>query len=382
MANWKDRISKAKGTVSTSLRRIQPVTEVVSKAAQVALTARSGGLAAVAGIGTVVVNEIGRHVHMGSWEPLYSTSLGGFLSYALHDLSVYREDDIEIFRLPSGIEVMSRPPRIMCSKGLAAAARAEIQPYLEACTPKWCKLSIKKDESTVRFTEYEPQLLHSEIAARQALRIRKLQAVKPHRSLLIQGRPGAGKTCAAAYIAHRLYPDGRITFLDPAAWENVPALAHLFRILPIDVLILDDVDRFTRRDTLLSFLDPPRSIPLIIGTSNYALLDYDRDAPGLSPAQSRPGRFDEVLPMNSISEVPERRTPFDQLSDADWERVKEFPEAYLQELAVRIEAFGSQGELGIDLLETRLQQKRTDRRGRREIVEGPMPCSEELKFQA
>lgn len=167
------------------------------------------------------------------------------------------------------------------------------------------------------------------------------------RSILINGRPGVGKSTMAQEIA--LAMDlGRTVVLEAGAVgyrktnqlvsgstngkETVSSsgsgsFAMTLQLLSPGVVIIDDVDKI---DLPLQDLEAIRQVSkLVILTSNNGEFDDVLDA-----AEIRPGRIDEVF--NVKPEHTNRRPPFDKLSDTDWETVRDWPIASLNELEKRL----------------------------------------------
>ena len=154
------------------------------------------------------------------------------------------------------------------------------------------------------------------------------------RCILIEGRPGVGKTTMAQAIARRAEL-GRVLLLD----ANVVGgdtetgrgprgdLPHTLRLMSAGVIVVDDIDKAYL--PLKTIEDLRRSAKLVIFTANNGQHDAVLDG-----AMMRAGRVDEVFPV--APEHSDRRAPFDRLADAEWEEVREWPIAYLNEVEKRL----------------------------------------------
>lgn len=187
------------------------------------------------------------------------------------------------------------------------------------------------------------------------------------RCILINGKPGVGKSTMAQEIA-RLLGLGRTIIFEPGAVgskkdldgsrislsNNAPkatssgcaGLLMTLQLLRPGVVIIDDVDKI---NLSLSDLEAIRTVAkCVILTSNNGEYDDVLDA-----AETRPGRIDEVF--NVVPEHTNRRPPFDQLSDDEWEEVSVWPIASLNELEKRLKL--RSGDVRLDDLRARLKKK-------------------------
>lgn len=185
------------------------------------------------------------------------------------------------------------------------------------------------------------------------------------RSILINGKPGVGKSTMAEEIALSMNL-GRTVLLEPGAVgyrkqgeiasnhknaapvsaNSSASFAMTLQLLRPGVVIVDDIDKI---NLPLSDLEAMRRVAkLVILTCNNG--DYD-DV--LDAAEIRPGRIDEVF--NIEPEHAKRRPPFDKLSDEDWEIVSHWPVASLNELEKRLE--NREGNLNMKDLSERLKRK-------------------------
>jgi hypothetical protein len=180
------------------------------------------------------------------------------------------------------------------------------------------------------------------------------------RCILLDGRPGVGKTTMAQIIARKARL-GRVVLLDAGvvgaphdetgavSFGHPPSSGDMrdaIKTLSAGVVIVDDIDKVR---ISLAKLEALRSASrLVILTANNGQYDEVLDA-----ALMRAGRVDEVF---TIEPSPlGRDAPFDALTDAQWTEVCQWPVAYLNEVKKRLH--GRPGALRLDDLRTRLARK-------------------------
>lgn len=190
-----------------------------------------------------------------------------------------------------------------------------------------------------------------------------LQATKPllegGRCILLDGRPGVGKTTLAQIIA-REANIGRIVLLEGPivgsargeynTAECAPPSAGDFneslRLLSPGVIIVDDVDKVHL--SLANLEAMRKAAGLVILTANNGTFDEVLDG-----AMMRAGRVDEVFTIKP--KHVSRDAPFDKLTDEQWQEVCEWPIAYLNEVKKRLIA--RPHDLRLADLKSRLERK-------------------------
>lgn len=153
------------------------------------------------------------------------------------------------------------------------------------------------------------------------------------RSVILDGRPGTGKSTMARNLATRT--GGRVLLVSLDGAENLFKLQGIdvLKFLQPDAIILDDFDRLGGAAVnCLDGLEKCRSRLLIVTTNNLNSMD---------PAIVRPGRFDELFTIDSLGAAYFR----DVLGSGCWEalsaenqaKVEAWPAAFLNELRLRFE---------------------------------------------
>jgi hypothetical protein len=166
------------------------------------------------------------------------------------------------------------------------------------------------------------------------------------RTILLQGRPGCGKSTfcryAAEYLSERTIAVSSEDFssLKYSQWQSVEGL------LQPDCIIIDDVDRIhsSTLENKLQFLEEDRaSIPFVFFTTN--------DVGELPTAMKRPGRIDRIIEVEPpgrderrklIESFAERvgvEVPSDRLEMLD-SVLAEYSHAHLQEVLRRAKIYG------------------------------------------
>lgn len=221
-------------------------------------------------------------------------------------------------------------------------------------------LSVKNDPGRETYLSSAGKL--AGIRSPQAERI--LAATRPlcgdgGRCILIEGKPGVGKTTAAHAIAQAA-GFGRVLLLDGMvvgtarteyASTSPTSIAcgdfglSLALVSP-GVIVVDDVDKI---HMTLKTVEAMRSAAkLVVLTANNGMHDEVLDG-----AMMRAGRVDEVFSVTP--EHTERRAPFDQLGDAEWDEVSQWPIAYVNEVERRLRC--RPGDLRLEDLRGRLKRR-------------------------
>jgi hypothetical protein len=138
---------------------------------------------------------------------------------------------------------------------------------------------------------------------------------------------------------------GRVMLLDAEFLRARPSIEAL-RMINAKVIIIDDIDKV--HVSLPAFERIRASCQLLICTANNGTYDSVIDA-----ALARPARLDEVFTITG--QAPFQRAPFDRLKPAVWEVVSQWPQAYLNELELRL--LHTPDDVRIDELAVRLNKR-------------------------
>lgn len=193
---------------------------------------------------------------------------------------------------------------------------------LAAADKSWCSplVAVPSDE--------EPAIESSRARELWARRVEPWVRAGRPRSVLVDGRPGTGKSTAVRWVAAQA---GRRLLRVPAselAYMQPEAVSALVGLLRPDVVVIDDVDRAGGHDSMLDMICKVRaSCRLLIATTN--------DVSKITEAAVRPRRFDVHFTIDSLGDDFVRGFLGDAwaaLDPEDRARVLLWPMAYLDYL--------------------------------------------------
>lgn len=151
---------------------------------------------------------------------------------------------------------------------------------------------------------------------------------KVHRSILIRGTPGSGKTAMVSYVTSRLFK--RRLYLTPET--TVWTMKNAVIALKPECVVMNDFTITNKYGDLLTKLEELKTyVPIVLLTTNS--ID---EVPG---AVLRPGRVDELITIDHICGEAlnrmVRETLGDVYTDAIFETVRGWPMAFICELKAR-----------------------------------------------
>lgn len=169
--------------------------------------------------------------------------------------------------------------------------------------------------------------LPSELAVKMTAYIKRANEQGINRSMMFYGLPGSGKSTIARQIIKELnYQSFRIKVEDLGSID-VKSIIEALEIFQPDAIIFDDFDRVSRQEQLLELIEYlHKKVKLIVATIN------DRDA--LDEALMRPGRFDELVLVDTLDDAVIKNILGDD-NIKYFDDVKKWPIVFIQELILR-----------------------------------------------
>lgn len=358
MKTWRERISPI-------VFRARPVTTAVERVAQFAVRLQKPTLVGLVGLAATGVNALAQELN----NPGGPTTVVDVLVSKGQMISAIREagGKVSVSRWNDNSETVTC---IVGSTTFTLGETGSIVGALNADLREWLRQAIdrvlpnhidirEKRESNRTSHEARPvQLTTRTNDQASSILSATLPLIDGGRCILLDGRPGVGKTTLAQIVA-RESGLGRVVLLENSlvgySAESETSVTSTFSsadfrealaMLTPGVIVVDDVDKV--RISLQQLEAMRRAAKLVILTANNG--QYDEVLDG---ALMRAGRVDEVFTI-APSKI-ERSAPFDVLSDDDWTEVSQWPVAYMNEVRKRLEC--RPHEIRLDDLRTRMTRK-------------------------
>lgn len=266
-----------------------------------------------------------------SYDQIFASVLSSFPSKLL-EFEHGSASLIEFDEYPIGVVHYEYNPkhkiyiRIGSDKGKIIKKLADLK--FKSIASNLITITISKDGRGDRSLNLNPLVItscKSELSEKYIDYFQKTIETNFQRSLLLYGNPGTGKSTLAQTIINEL---GLRTLKFHSDKElDVSTILFLVKIFNIEAVIFDDLDQMPSGQELFEFLELLyKQCKILIGTSNT--ID------NFHPAIIRPGRFDELLEVNSLDEATVKSI----LGECSWEyfdKVKNWPIAYIQELSIQ-----------------------------------------------
>lgn len=361
----KDLKKQAQRVLLPTLGKIQPVVNVASRVAAFAVRIQKPSVMGAIGLVSTGLDAAINHLtqHGGPSGSLQAFASKGQIVEAceragasLRTHSAGGQDKCVVGRIsttsftiyPSGVIYVSGDERREFVEWLRQALSHVLPPHIEV-------RQHKDGDSTTSEAHAIDLTRHRNDQADRILKA-TLPLLDGGRCILLDGKPGVGKTTLAQIIA-RESGLGRTVML-PSSFVgasygesfvgggNGSHMRDGLYMLNAGVIIVDDIDKVALSLDRLEALRA--AAKLVILTANNGQYDDVLDG-----AMIRAGRVDEVFSIEPVA-VP-RESPYDRLSDEEWEEVKEWPIAYLTEVRKRL--LHRPDDLRLDDLRSRLTRK-------------------------
>jgi hypothetical protein len=339
----------------------EPVSRVVAKVAEVAVHLEKPSVLGVAGLAGTALTEIHRMI---SDEPEYSHVVSIVPTQLILDrarelgarpiVEAGGDPQTRLFGL-NGLILGDWKSHLVTNVPMDKLVPL-IKSFARGNLPRVCNVSISE-----RYPVLTPGELHampSEFASKVVAQIEPTLRFG-HRSILLNGRPGVGKTVMMQYIADRFGGDGPILWMDNAfisvssSGFDPSMLQNAVAMCDPKVILVDEIDKVAADVRKMDALKA--ACPLVIYASNNAEYEQVMDA-----SVMRAGRIDEMFTVTDGVIPTIVRPPFDVLPDEVWEEVRGWPASFLTEISIRLRSRGLEG-LRLDDLRDRFDRKTRSR---------------------
>jgi hypothetical protein len=273
------------------------------------------------------------------WKHLSSGVGGGNVGYIFYDaisqfpkqlIALQDKTFAELYELPMGQVVCHRDSQIsewyiyyqpehLPTKTLLSFLAAE---QFKLWKSNFFFILPPQDAQATRIVSAEPKVMPSGRADEIVSLIKGFNNIGSGRSLFLYGPPGTGKTSLSFTVLAAL---GYRTLSFSAGHSvcKLEVIKDIIGLLGIEAVIIDDFDQdkySAKQLETLEYLN--RHLKVLIGIAN-SLRDFH-------PAVLRPGRFDEMLYINSL-DTETIMSVLGNLSGTYYEGAKGLPIAYINE---------------------------------------------------
>lgn len=204
-----------------------------------------------------------------------------------------------------------------------------VQNHIKSETVVLQRTKHRDDDDAICVVDDPYENLHSsQLAVNVEKSLRRYMDAGIHRSLLMYGLAGTGKsTMARVIIRHLGFKALRIKVED-VGHLDVTYVKQIISILKPEAILIDDFDRSHEQRRLLELMECfNKTVKLVIATVN------NRDM--LDESIMRPGRFDELLEVNKLDEEVVKYVLGDIYDEQTFQLVKDWPIAFINEFVVR-----------------------------------------------